>query len=100
MYRTPEESHLATIARLEAELGELRALCGKRVRQRRLVLVAALATVFGVLGGASSAATHAHASTLRRSMTRAAALLQSQRQDLATCEALARSQQESLKSGR
>lgn len=87
MYRGSQESHVETIARLEAELAELRALrAPPRPGVRALWVATALSVVGLVLAGAASASAHARSERLERRMVMAASLITSQRQDLTTCE--------------
>jgi hypothetical protein len=65
MYRDPSLSLAETIARLEAEVVELRALGGKR-RERRLVMTTVISMVVAVHAVMACLATKVHADRLQR----------------------------------
>jgi hypothetical protein len=94
MYRGSQESHIETIARLETELAELRALHAPAAPRARVLWgITALSVVGIVLAAAASASAHARSERLERRMTLAASLLESKRQDLTTCEQMVQSEQ-------
>ena len=65
MYRDPSLSLTETIARLEAEIVELRALGGKR-RERRLVMTAVISMIVAVHAAIGCVATKVQADRLER----------------------------------
>jgi hypothetical protein len=81
MYRDPSSSLAETIARLEAEVLELRALGGKR-RERRLVAATVVSMIIAIHAVIGCVATKVQADRLERNASRR---LDERASDVASC---------------